>query len=160
MWYYHVRRDISHHIQKRSQLAPYAFPRWHPLIFFQAISYVSVKASPLSSVATKSMSKTGKWKPKQSLSTAKKIFNTLIFLPKVTTTLRSPFCGWLENWLEINLWNLLQVLLWHRLKFKSMLLWWMLILKNWNRLKICLCLVFPFSFGCSWLVLDEDDADL
>ena len=140
-------------------------PNWHrtrPLCQksngMQATLYVFVKASQLSSVATKSTSRIVKSKQKQSLSTVKRIFNTLTFQQKVTTTLKNPFCGWPESWLEIRLWTLLPVLLWLHLKSKLTLSWWMLTPKNWNRLRICLYLVCRFEIYCN--ILDEDDADL
>ena len=70
------------------------------------IWYKCVRTSWSCCVATKWILRTERSRQSPLSSTKRRIFSTMTFLPKVTTALKSPSSGLLENWLEILTWSL------------------------------------------------------
>ena len=75
------------------------------------IWYECVRTFWLCCVATKCVLWTERLRQSQLSSTERRIFSTMTFLPKVTTALKSPSSGLLENWSETITWSLSPCLL-------------------------------------------------
>lgn len=136
---------------------------------------VFVRPSPLCCVETKLISRTGKSRPRPSFSTGRRIcrwvsqfvspfrfhyitswsmaqmeslcgFSTMTSVPRATTTLRSPSCGWPGSWLANLIWSLWPCLPWR----PQMCRWTLPWLPNMKRiLRYLYWSVTPFSVCCS-----------
>ncbi len=81
VWYHHVRRDVAHHVQERSQLD-------------RATSSAFARTSPSSCAVTRSTSGGARSRPAPpSPSTARRTSSTLRSRPSPTTTSKSPSSG-------------------------------------------------------------------